>query len=138
MTQWRRVDPAVENGGDVGGDIQCTDSYSVRYRPIAEPDDGQYALVTIYFYGCDTPASYGGRRWEGPPATGHWVRQQVEFLICEDPEEPGGSEVYAEYTYHDLPDSYPDAEAAKGAAWGMAQREPAIQSLDWDGRSEVN
>lgn len=32
--RWRKVDPAIENGDDVGGDFQATESYSVRFRPV--------------------------------------------------------------------------------------------------------
>ena len=35
MTQWVKVDPAVAPGGHVGGDVQATESYSVRFLPEA-------------------------------------------------------------------------------------------------------
>jgi hypothetical protein len=122
MTRWRRVNPSIASGGDVGGDVQATESYSVRFRPVSEPDDGLFAMVTAYFYG----AKLHGRCW---------VQEQVEFLVCSDPQDPGSSEVWSDYRVMDH-DQARSVGLADQAARDMAASLDG-HGLTWDGRSEI-
>lgn len=119
--QWRPDDTGVDSNGDCGGDIQRGDSYSVRYvRP-----DMPGSLITETYYATEydsLPGEFG-------------VQRQVEFMVCEDPADPGGTEIWSEVTYDDV--SYlvidTEAEAEREA------REFAEAALDrgwthgWDG-----
>lgn len=132
MTEWRQVDPPVANGGDVGGDIQATDSYSVRFQPVQQPAPGLHALVTVYLYGA--LARPGMQRPSCAPPTGWWVQQMTEYLVYRDPQDPGGSEEWSHYAYYDHPESYPDAESARKAAEGLARNVTPAICGGWGGQ----
>jgi hypothetical protein len=70
----------MEDGDDVGGDIQDGKSFSVRYvRP-----DLPGALITVTYY----PVTQIAGEWG--------VERQVEFMVCDDPADPGGTEIWSE------------------------------------------
>lgn len=88
-SDWRPDGTGVEPNGDaVGGDIQRGESYSVRFiRP-----DRPRSLVTVSFYATESdnnPGEYG-------------VQRQVEWLVCEDPNLPGDTEVWSDDAYDDI------------------------------------
>jgi hypothetical protein len=80
--EWRSDGSGVVSNGDCGGDIQDGESFSVRYiRP-----DMPGSLITVTFY----PVTY-----EELP--GEWqVERQVEWMVCEDPADPGSTEIWSE------------------------------------------
>ena len=120
-SQWRPDDTGVTDGGDVGGDIQAGDSWSVRYiRP-----DMPGSLITETYYPVTWPECPGE----------YTVERQVEFMVCEDPADPGGTEIWSEATYDTV--SYLVMDTAEEA--GQEAREFAENALDrgwthrWDG-----
>jgi hypothetical protein len=131
-TPWTRVEPAVAPGGDVGGDLQATESYSVQFLPGWEPADGLHAMVTAYFYGAyEDPVT----RPAGAPPEGFWVQQQTEFLICQDLDDPGGTEAWSDYRYYDWAARFPTAKEADRAARELAEQASETVALGWDGRA---
>ena len=123
-SQWRADATGVDSNGDCGGDIQRGDSYSVRYiRP-----DLPGSLITVAFYAVEYAELPGE----------FVVQRQVEFMVCDDPADPGGTEVWSEVTYDDV--TYvvigTEAEAEQEA------REFAAEALDrgwthaWDGQPD--
>jgi hypothetical protein len=121
--QWQADGRGVLDGGTCGGDIQAGNSYAVRFiRP-----DLPGSMITVTFY----PVA------DCPP--GFVVERQVEWLVCEDPADPGGTEVWSRYAY-DRPYGtvFPHPDQAQDDAY-----EAATQTLDlasvygrWDGQPD--
>jgi hypothetical protein len=87
-SEWRSDDTGVQPNGDCGGDIQHGNSCSVRYvRP-----DMPRSLITVSFYAVEYDECPGE----------FVVQRQVEWLVCEDPADPGGTEVWSDYEYDDV------------------------------------
>jgi hypothetical protein len=126
--EWQR--DATGPGGFVGGDNQAAQSHSLRWLPVSEPDDGLHAMVTEYWYAelVDAPdderdGMYG-------------VTCMTEFMVCTDPDDPGGSEVSCDYDYYEealLHSRLEDADRqAKVRADGIRD---SRYSFVWDGRT---
>lgn len=117
---WDDDGTGVRPGGDVGGDVQAGESYSVRYRRPDRP----YAMITRTAYPAEAAEQQGM----------FFVQVQTEWLVCSDPLDPGGTEVWSESTTDDEPRTYTSAKEA-----GLAAREIATSLLsdgashDWDG-----
>lgn len=110
-SEWRADGTGVVSNGDCGGDIQAGDSYSVRYiRP-----DKPGSLITVTFY----PVEYD----ELPGELA--VQRQVEFMVCEDPSDPGGTEIWSDCLYDDV--SYKVIDTAAEAE--QDAREFAVTAL---------
>jgi hypothetical protein len=113
--QWHPDGNGVGSMGDIGGDIQAGDSYSVCYVLSGKPG----SLITVTFY----PVEYDELPGE------FVVQRQVEFLVCEDPSDPGGTETWSDCAYDDVSDTVMDtaaeaeaearefAETALGRGW---------------------
>jgi hypothetical protein len=117
---WHPDGTGVQPGGDaVGGDIQRGDSYSVRFIR----DDMPGSLLTVTFYAVE----YGNCPGE------FVVQRQIEWLLCSDPADPGGTEIWSDYEYDDISPTVMDtAGQAEQAA-----REVAAQDLD-GGAEDIN
>lgn len=123
-SDWRPDGTGVDSAGDIGGDIQRGESYSVRFvRP-----DRPRSLVTVSFYATESdnnPSEYG-------------IERQVEFLVCEDPNEPGGTEVWSDCHYDDISyevidtEAEAEAEAARHAQSALGDGD----DIRWDGYSD--
>lgn len=119
-TSWRPDIDGVGSSGDCGGDIQRGDSYSVRFtRP-----DVPTARVTITFYAVKYVVS-------GEFA----VRREVEWLVGEDPENLGDTEIWEctdyDYISGEVMDTQEDAEAeARRLAEAAAENG---DDINWDG-----
>ena len=123
-TMWQADGTGVQPGGDIGGDIQAGDSYSVRYRRADLP--GSMITWTAY------PVEYDN-------CPGEFVVQtQTEWLVCEDPSDPGGTEIWSEVSCKDddgaIYDSAADAEAAACEAATVMLGHAGIQY--WNGLPE--
>jgi hypothetical protein len=98
----------VGPGGDVGGDAQLDESFSVRFHHRERPG----ALVTYRYYAAldldDLVTVY--------------VERQTELLVCTDPEDPGSTEVWSDYRYEALQRGFGTVEAATAAAKRTAER----------------
>jgi hypothetical protein len=84
---WTREEPLVGSGGDCGGDIQVSDSFTARWT--APLVDGTFALLTVAFY----LAEDDGRTF---------VECQTEYLHCRDLQDPGGTEIFCDYDYTEV------------------------------------
>ncbi len=117
--QWQPDGSGVRPGGDCGGVFQAGDSFSVRYvRP-----DIRGALITRTAY----PLRCGSE---------YTVQVKTEWLICTDPADPGGTEVWSDESYDDSGTGiYPSASAAEAAASQLAARLIGDAGThDWDGQ----
>lgn len=88
-------DEKIEEGGDVGGDYQTTDSWTARFRRA----DDACRIITVYAFG-EVPEG----RWiayeQGADAGDQaQVTAMVEYLVCTDPKDPGGTERYSDAKY---------------------------------------
>jgi hypothetical protein len=95
-------------GGDVGGDVQVSESFSVRFHHRDRPE----VMVTYCYYATvepDVPAKIV-------------VERQTEYLVCTDPNDPGGSEIWSAYRWTALPGGFANVQAAADAANHAAQR----------------
>jgi hypothetical protein len=95
-------------GGDVGGDRQASESFSVRFHHRDHPG----VLVTYSYYAAVDE--------ENPAIT--TVERETEYLVCTDPDDPGGSEVWSAYRTTALPGRFGTVQAATDAALQAAQR----------------
>lgn len=124
--EWRKVEPRISKGADVGGDIQVTDAWDVRFRPVDEPSDGLHALVTVYHYGVCRDDKQVGE---------YWVQRQVEYMICTDPADPGDTEVWCDYDFDDLGEVFRNKRDVAKAARTAAEETDA-EYITWDGRTQ--
>lgn len=122
---WQQDGSGVVDGGDIGGDIQAGNSYSIRYVRQDLPG----SLITVTFY----PVQYDGSE------PGEWsIQRQTEWLVCEDPADPGGTEIWSDGDYQDV--ACVDADSVEVAEWEA--RDLATAALgdgwthDWSGLPE--
>jgi hypothetical protein len=124
VSAWVRHQPSVTRGGDVGGDIQSSESWSARWtRQLA---DGQHGVVTRTFYA--TSSDDGTRTLEC----------ETEYLVCSDPERPGDTETWSDARYEtvaDGPHTSWDAEQAAGRAVAPTDAEWSSVMPSWAGVS---
>ena len=124
LATWERTSGGgVLPAGDIGGDRQVGQAYSVRYsRP-----DRSGALSTVAYYVEDLDA--GG---DGPPR--YAVTEQTELVRCADPGDPAGTELWADSTRRTFPETFHTAEHAEHAARACAEQHRP-NGLIWDGRA---
>jgi hypothetical protein len=76
-----------EDAGDVGGDDQIGPAFARRF---VNPDlPGRLVTVCTYVVRDDMDIRNG--EWD--------VEEQIEYLICADMSDPGGTETWSEYSY---------------------------------------
>jgi hypothetical protein len=120
---WTRAHPDVGVTGDCGGDVQASEAYNMRWtQPLP---DGNTAVITRSFYAA---VEYDDEDRTGP----RHLTQQTEYLVCTDPTDPGGTEVWSDYRDErlgPLPQSERicDREARAAAA---AARPPS--NIEWN------
>jgi hypothetical protein len=112
-------DGGVLPGGDVGGDTQVSESFGVRFHHRDHPG----VMVAYCYYAAVDP--------DDPTAI--TVERQTEFLVCTDPDDPGGSEVWSGYRTTALPGGFGTVQAATDAALQAAQRHLVCEE-PWAGR----
>ena len=121
---WTPDGTGVMPAGDVGGDRQVTEAYSVRYvRP-----DRPGALVTVSCYGEDLNADGAG-----PPR--YTLTAEVETMRCTDPADPGGTELWSDYTYRTGAEGRYASLAELERAARAAAEEHTPAGIGWDGRA---
>jgi hypothetical protein len=111
---------AVLPGGDVGGDTQISESFSVRFWHRDRPG----AMVTYCYY--------AAANLHDPAAIS--VDCQTEYLVCADPDDPGGTEVWSAYRYCTLRPGFATVQAATDAAFQTAQGHLVCEE-SWSGRA---
>ncbi|MFG2001637.1 hypothetical protein ACGFNU_21045 [Spirillospora sp. NPDC048911] len=114
---WRQDNTGITAGGDVGGDYQATDSFSVRYV-----HTDRSAVVTVYAYGVERrPGRYS-------------VEMQTEMTVCRDVRRPGDTEEWSDSAYAAARGTFNSAEQAYRAAHDAIRRHKA-REIRWDGRA---
>lgn len=123
---WTADGPVMPNDGVHGGD-GGGEAFSIRYtRP-----DIPGALISSYWYPVDESERYGD---DPDDRTGWDVENEVEYLICTDPADPGGTEVWSHVEYRTPNEMAHDTEAdAIANAEGHANSE-AAEHYGWDGQ----
>jgi hypothetical protein len=106
-------------GGDVGGDAQLDESFSVRFWHRDHPG----ALVGYRYYAAI----------DLDDLTTIHVERQTELLACTDPADPGGTEVWSDYRYEAVQRGFGSVEAATAAARQAAEGHLACDEA-WSGR----
>lgn len=125
--KWKR-EGEVTPGGDVGGDYQATESWSIRYRAEEDPT----RVVEVYYFG-EYQSDADAENEVGP----YDLTRYTDATICRDPSlSPGETEIWSDSRYDkietDLTWSLKSLdEAARGFA---ALHTPDL--IDWDGTSE--
>lgn len=128
--------------GTVGGD-GADEAYSARWTK--DNGDGTFALITSYWYAVDmrdrSGASEGERYDEmyGEGAEVWDVENQIEYMVCTDLEDPGGTEVRCDYEYsEDVLDRFlPSVEAARAIAQSHCASTITnfVRDFHWNGTS---
>ncbi len=119
---WQPDGSGVQPGGHVGGDIQRGESFNVRY---VRPDlPGSMITRTAY------PVEYDH-------LPGEFVVQiQTEWLVCTDPRDPGGTEIWSDCAYDDegAPIWSSAAEAEGAARRAASEMLGEAEIHDWNGQ----
>jgi hypothetical protein len=119
---WQPDGTGIRPGGDAGGDIQAGNSFSVRYvRP-----DLPGSLITRTAYAVENvPGEFT-------------IQIQTEWLVCTDPRDPGGTEIWSDYAYDDegCPIWSSVGEAEDAAREGAAKMLGEAEMHDWDGQPD--
>lgn len=108
----------VVSNGDVSP-RQVGDSYSIRYHHTSKPG----SLVTISYYVI-----------EGDPGTYH-VERQWEWMVCRDRRDPGGTEIWSDYTEDIVEYGIRGKRNAERAARRYAEADRAGE-VTWSGEIE--
>jgi len=128
MNGWHAIDTEPQRNGASFGDNQAADNWGVRLRNDALPN----AVVDV-----DYCAEFTRAEEEGDDPE-YAVTGMIHFTVCDDPDDPGGTETWAdiEYDYDADPLGYTDLAEADQAAKFQAQRWiwDAGKFLVWDGQ----
>jgi hypothetical protein len=106
-------------GGDVGGDAQLDESFSVRFHHRHRPG----AMVTYCYYAA----------LDLDDLTTIYVERQTEYMVCTDPADPGGTEVWSDYRYAAVQRDLGSVEAATATARRAAEAHLACDE-HWPGQ----
>lgn len=142
-SEWVEHGPLFEDAGDHGGDVQVGKAYSRRFRHTSLP--GRLYTVTAYPIQAEGLISTGYRDpldpsrivKDDPPIRLEW---QSELMVCRSTDDPGGTEVWSDYGYPDLPErfdgTYPSVLAAEVDARQLV-RSMEPHHIGWDGSPEI-
>lgn len=131
-TLWKDDGQGIVAAGDVGGDVQIGDAYSRRF--VHTRLAGRHIEVRAY------PAGIAD---QGDPGEEPTIRLEVqtELMVATDPDDPGGTEVWSDLEYGDLPGAfdrtYPSVEAAERAAKALLELLDPVLHFAWDGKPEM-
>ena len=106
-------------GGDVGGDRQASESFSVRFHHRDHPG----VLVTYSYYAAVDEENLAAIT----------VDRETEFMVCTDPADPGGSEVWSAYRHTTLQSGFANLQAATDTA-NQAAHSHLVCEEPWAGR----
>lgn len=138
---WIPDPDATMYDSDVGGDEQATRSFDRRFWH----RDQHGVLLNVAFYGVDVRYRRNNPPPENEPPE-YQVCAQYEFMVCSDPNDPGGTEIWSDVRYAtDERRTYTDpdevTEAARAAAlayeptniyWeGIDDHDPDVEDHDF-------
>jgi hypothetical protein len=120
-SEWRTDGTGIARNDQAGDDDQVGQSYSVRFRRSDLPG----AIITRTAY----PVNVGG------DCEGRFlVRVETVWLVCRDPTDPGGTEVWSNRRVEYGNEPYGTAAEAEHAALNVASElHSDTSSLTWDG-----
>lgn len=131
--QWYAIDSRPVRNGVPGGDYEVTDAWNVRLHNDALP----HALVDADYFVEALPTTEDGVH-AGPVVTEYAVTGMVRLTICDDREDPGRTETWADIQYDNDADplAYSAIENADSAAKFQAERwvQMADKFMQWDGK----
>lgn len=85
----------ISDEGDVGGDAQIGAAWGKRFvRYVSRA--GVWVVLNDYFYVADE------RGLGNPDADWQWIENQTEIMVCTDPDDPGSTEIFADYSYWEM------------------------------------
>lgn len=126
--KWYAIDDKPVRNGVPSGDYEVTEAWNVRLHNDALPN----AVVDADYFVERTMAEAEG----DPPE--YAVTGMIQFTICDDRDDPGGTETWADIEYDNDADplAYSNIREADEAARGQAQRwiEMADKFMQWDGQ----
>lgn len=123
-TRWQEQGELFEDAGDMGGDVQVGKAFNRRF---INPDlPGRLVTVNVY------PIAGDGNN--EPDLSEVDIECQVEYMICEDMDDPGGTEVWSDIKYdRDIDVLVSDSiEKAESAAKNYVKRF-LPEHIAWDG-----
>lgn len=92
LEMWREHDSGVGSAGDIGGDWQVGEAFDKRFVRSDLPGSlYTFAIYVIRHEGNDGCVAHEVGKIE--------LRETVEFMICEDPDDPGSTEIWADNWY---------------------------------------
>lgn len=123
---WQPDGTGVQSTGDIGGDVQRGDSFSVRFtRP-----DSPGSLLTVAFYAAE------GEEQPGE----YFIQRATERLVCNDPADPDATEIWSDVEYADVNgrEFWRTAAEAEAEAWQCAEDAFADGRpyFGWDGQPD--
>lgn len=126
LDDWTEREPAGPvDGGDIGGDVQLGTAWERSWARPTPGMPGHWSVLTSSYYLAVEPGPDGTAAADAE----RYVQHQVSRLVCTNPADPGGSEVWSEYDYTDLSD---DRAPTDDLARGFSERDTAAE-LGWDG-----
>lgn len=116
---WQLDGPPMADAGDIGGDNQIGRAFSARFVNL----DLRGRIITVYAY----PIGEGDRVTA--------VESATEYLICRDPENPGGTEEWSDYRYQHLEMDMSVISSIEQAEWAAESwiRLRYGADFDWNG-----
>lgn len=129
--KWYAIDTEPVRNGNPGGDDEVTDAWNVRLHNDALP----HAVVDVDYF-AEWPGRGSGTDNYTDPAE-YVVTGMIQFTVCTDREDPGGTETWADISYDTEADplAYDDLDKADQAARYQARRwiRMAAMFMTWDG-----
>lgn len=129
---WREAHPLIADAGECGGDIQVGVASSRRFHHLLLP--GRVFDVTAY------PVQGDGTTPQPAPGAPIRIQVQYQLTVCKDVEDPGGTEVFADIIYPQLPERFDvdfvDISAAEKAARLLVQLH-GPEHIGWDGAPRI-
>jgi hypothetical protein len=124
---WTVQAPAVTEGGDVGGDYQAGEAWSVRLASAQVPG----AMINLYAFAEALRVNHGMGE---VPSGEYCVQVMTEYLTCTDTADPGGTETWSDMVYATRPDVYATTGDADRDARKLAEAYAAHpEAFGWDG-----
>jgi hypothetical protein len=116
----------AHRGGDIGGDTQVGEAWTRRYLWLM-PGGDTFAVIDESVYVSCPPGDNPG---SPDPATLAMTRQ-IDYTVCTDPLDVGGTELYADTTYTPITWTVDRSPTEGDARAACDATDPA--SFDWDG-----
>jgi hypothetical protein len=130
---WRESG-TIMSGGDCGGDIQAGDSFARRFVHTSLP--GRVVDIAAY------PIMGDGTTPDPPADAPIRLQWETHTTVCRDTEDPGGTEVWSDVEYSDLPEwaegDYHSVGYAEKAAAALIITFDPDKFIGWDGSPSIS